>query len=348
MHVRNGKDYSRATVIRQTITLSRTGRGSLGPGCRSLRWDVHVGAGTCDDGRSAGLLLFHGSLVLGMPLSRNSPGFPSAVEILGTRTRHALEPPRRSFGTSAPSRGSYEEGVDTTESAERHGRCDPATGPCGPTVSTGSHSRVSTRAARVVRGQAQRRSEAGTGPRRPRSPARADDGRDPEELPRDPRAASEFDRPLTTANATSAATAQAARLAAIAHRLPRPQARSDPGPPRPRSTLDHRHDRRHHQVDRPSKQGNGHKGLRPRRAAPLRLGRADRGTGPVQRHERRHAGDPGLPRTVPKSERLRATGRAEAPPAPGRASSSSTWARRRSSCASPSRTSSNRIPAGEV
>jgi hypothetical protein len=41
---------------------------------------VHVGAGTCDDGHAAGILLFHEFLVFGVYPSRNSPGVPSAVE----------------------------------------------------------------------------------------------------------------------------------------------------------------------------------------------------------------------------------------------------------------------------
>ncbi|MCX4993503.1 hypothetical protein [Streptomyces sp. NBC_00568] len=42
--------------------------------------DVHGGAGTCDDGHGAGILLVHEFLVFGVYLSMNSPGVPSAVE----------------------------------------------------------------------------------------------------------------------------------------------------------------------------------------------------------------------------------------------------------------------------
>ncbi|MEU0435209.1 hypothetical protein ABZ153_26860 [Streptomyces sp. NPDC006290] len=42
--------------------------------------DFHVGAGTCDDGHAAGILLVHDFLVFGVYPSMNSPGVPSALE----------------------------------------------------------------------------------------------------------------------------------------------------------------------------------------------------------------------------------------------------------------------------
>ncbi|WP_329374613.1 hypothetical protein [Streptomyces sp. NBC_01483] len=63
----------------QTITL--IGLGTPDPHAAGHPvGDVHVGAGTCDDGHAAGILLVHEFLVFGVYPSRNSPGVPSAVE----------------------------------------------------------------------------------------------------------------------------------------------------------------------------------------------------------------------------------------------------------------------------